>query len=185
MATPEVIRSSHLFVFRSLVSYFGPEMNLTAGTAAASGLGDMEVTTTATAAYPCDGASDEEMALYGECAYWLDGIGQVREGATNQGRKRDSQKATGSLRYFCFQILIGCTGFIGNCMAVPVLVSKKLNSIFNRILVFLAVFDNVYILCSVLEGRHSFRMELESTRRNFAKAEECRGPSIPFPHDEC
>ena len=38
-------------------------------------------------------------------------------------------------------------------MAVPVLVSKKLNSIFNRILVFLAVFDNVYILCSVLEGR--------------------------------
>ena len=128
-------------------------MNLT-GTA----LGDMEVTTTkaamaTTTAYPCDGASDEEMALYGECAYWLDGIGQVREGATNQGRKRDSQKATGSLRDFCFQILIGCTGFIGNCMAVPVLVSKKLNSIFNRILVFLAVFDNVYILCSVLEGR--------------------------------
>ena len=54
------------------------------------------------------------------------------------------------------QILIGCTGFIGNCMAVPVLVSKKLNSIFNRILVFLAVFDNVYILCSVLEGRREF-----------------------------
>ena len=94
-------------------------------------------------------------------------------------------KINRTLRSLCLQILIGCTGFIGNCMAVPVLVSKKLNSIFNRILVFLAVFDNVYILCSVLEGRHSFRMELESTRRNFAKAEECRGPSIPFPHDEC
>jgi hypothetical protein len=38
-------------------------------------------------------------------------------------------------------------------MAVPVLVSKKLNSIFNRILVFLAVFDNIFIFCAVLEGQ--------------------------------
>ena len=69
------------------------------------------------------------------------------------------------------QILIGCTGFIGNCMAVPVLVSKKLNSIFNRILVFLAVFDNVYILCSVLEGKacksHIFRMQISMAMHGF------------------
>lgn len=69
------------------------------------GLGDMEVTTTttteamATTAYPCDSASDEEMAFYGECAYWLDGIGQVREPRTvsSDWMKRDSQKATGQI----------------------------------------------------------------------------------------
>ena len=55
-------------------------MNLTGTEAAAPAVGDVEVTTlltTATTAYPCDGASEEELALYGECAYWLDGIGQV------------------------------------------------------------------------------------------------------------
>ena len=46
------------------------------------GPGDMEATTMTTkamvtTAYPCDGATDEEMELYAECAYWLDGIGQV------------------------------------------------------------------------------------------------------------
>ena len=78
------------------------------------GLGDMEVTTTteamATTAYPCDGATDEEMAFYGECAYWLDGIGQVRKGLrTPQTMKRtpNSQIATGyisrSLDVFAFR----------------------------------------------------------------------------------
>jgi len=28
-----------------------------------------------------------------------------------------------------------------------------MNSIFNRLLIFLAIFDNLYIICSVLEGR--------------------------------
>ena len=44
--------------------------------------GDMEATTMTTkamvtTAYPCDGATDEDLELYAECAYWLDGIGQV------------------------------------------------------------------------------------------------------------
>lgn len=80
---------------------------------------------TAAAPYPCDGATQEEMELYNQLAYSLDGVGQI---------------------------IIGLTGIIGNCMAIPVLMSKKLNSIFNRILVFLAIFDNIFIFCSVLEG---------------------------------
>ena len=36
------------------------------------------------------------------------------------------------------QIIIGCLGFAGNAIAIPVLSHRKLSSIFNRILVFLA-----------------------------------------------
>lgn len=80
---------------------------------------------TSTVPYPCHGATQEEIDLYDDLVYWLDGIGQI---------------------------IIGCTGIIGNCMAVPILISRKLNSIFNRILVFLAIFDNIFIFCAVLEG---------------------------------
>ena len=36
------------------------------------------------------------------------------------------------------QIIIGCIGFAGNTIAIPVLSHRKLSSIFNKILVFLA-----------------------------------------------
>lgn len=78
--------------------------------------------------YPCHGATPEEMVRYQEIVYWVDGIGQI---------------------------LIGCTGIVGNCLAIPVLISKRLKSIFNRILVFLAIFDNIFIFCAVLEGIRS------------------------------
>ena len=50
------------------------------------------------------------------------------------------------------QIIVACMGLAGNSLAVPVLLSKKLSSIFNKILVFLAVFDNIFIVCSLLEA---------------------------------
>ena len=53
---------------------------------------------------------------------------------------------------------VACLGLAGNSLAIPVLLSGKLNSIFNKILVFLAVFDNVFIVCSLLEAvRKNFR----------------------------
>ena len=56
------------------------------------------------------------------------------------------------------QIGVACLGLAGNSLAIPVLLSGKLNSIFNKILVFLAVFDNVFIVCSLLEAvRKNFR----------------------------
>lgn len=72
----------------------------------------------------CEHDIDQEM-VYHRAAFWLEGVGQI---------------------------IIGVVGIVGNCMAVPVLVSKRLNSIFNRILVFLTVFDNAFIFCSIMEG---------------------------------
>ena len=48
-------------------------------------------------------------------------------------------------------------GLTGNFIAIPILLSKRMTSIFNRMLVFLSVFDNIFIACSLLE----------SVRKNF------------------
>ena len=56
-----------------------------------------------------------------------------------------------------FQTIIGLTGLTGNFVAIPILLSKQLSSIFNRILIFLAIFDTIFIVCSLLE----------SVRKNF------------------
>jgi hypothetical protein len=46
----------------------------------------------------------------------------------------------------------GLLGFLANCLVIPVLCTKKMSNTFNRILVMLAVFDNVYVMCSMLEA---------------------------------
>ena len=56
-----------------------------------------------------------------------------------------------------FQIIVGTMGLTGNFIAIPILLSKRMTSIFNRMLVFLSVFDNIFIACSLLE----------SVRKNF------------------
>ena len=38
---------------------------------------------------------------------------------------------------------------------------REMNSIFNKLLIFLAVFDNLYIICSVLEGRRKQNEEFD------------------------
>ena len=48
--------------------------------------------------------------------------------------------------------LQGFLGFVANSIAIPILLSKEMSSIFNRLLTCLAVFDNVFIVCSVLEA---------------------------------
>ena len=49
-------------------------------------------------------------------------------------------------------MIIGTVGLAGNFIAIPILLSKRMASIFNRILVCLAAFDNVFIVCSLLEA---------------------------------
>ena len=51
------------------------------------------------------------------------------------------------------QSIIGIAGIIANTVAIPILCSKKMYSIFNRLLVFLAIFDNVFIVCQLLEAK--------------------------------
>ena len=41
------------------------------------------------------------------------------------------------------------------------LFQREMNSIFNKLLIFLAVFDNLYIICSVLEGRRKQNEEFD------------------------
>lgn len=48
----------------------------------------------------CSGATDKEMELYYNMAWWLDGV---------------------------VQVAIGLVGLLGNSVAIPILLSKKLN----------------------------------------------------------
>ena len=45
------------------------------------------------------------------------------------------------------QTIIGIIGLLANTIAIPILCSKEMGSVFNRLLVLLAIHDNVYILC--------------------------------------
>ena len=47
---------------------------------------------------------------------------------------------------------LGLLGFLANCLVIPVLCTKKMSNTFNRLLVMLAIFDNVYVMCSMLEA---------------------------------
>ena len=51
------------------------------------------------------------------------------------------------------QSIVGIAGIISNTIAVPVLCSKHMYGIFNRLLIFLAIFDNVFIMCQILEAK--------------------------------
>jgi len=46
---------------------------------------------------------------------------------------------------------VGSVGFVANSMVIPILCTKKMNSIFNHNLIYLAIFDNIYVLCAILE----------------------------------
>ena len=51
------------------------------------------------------------------------------------------------------QSIIGVIGIASNTIAIPVLCSREMNTIFNRILLFLAIFDNCFIICQISEAR--------------------------------
>ena len=69
------------------------------------------ISTNLTPAYECEEPYPNQKEILSSVSFWLDGF---------------------------VQIIIGCLGFAGNAIAIPVLSSRKLSSIFNRILVFLA-----------------------------------------------
>ena len=71
----------------------------------------MNSTDNVSSSYQCEEPYPNQKEILSNVSWWLEGI---------------------------TQIIIGCMGFAGNTIAIPVLSSRKLNSIFNRILVFLA-----------------------------------------------
>ena len=59
----------------------------------------------------------------------------------------------GAMAFFTtFAFTTGLLGFMSNCLVIPVLCTKKMSNTFNRLLVMLAIFDNVYVMCSMLEA---------------------------------
>ena len=56
-----------------------------------------------------------------------------------------------NLRTTAFFYPVGSFGFVANSVVIPVLFTKKMNNTFSRFLVCLAIFDNVYVTCSILE----------------------------------
>lgn len=54
---------------------------------------------------------------------------------------------------YVLQSIIGVAGITANTVAIPVLCSREMNSIFNRLLMFLAIFDNFFIICQMLEAQ--------------------------------
>ena len=59
------------------------------------------------------------------------------------------------------QSIVGIAGIISNTIAIPVLCSKRLYGIFNRLLIFLAIFDNVFIMCQILEAKRKLTNNFE------------------------
>ena len=50
------------------------------------------------------------------------------------------------------QSTIGVVGIAANTIAIPALCSREMFSIFNCLLMFLAIFDNFFIVCQLLEA---------------------------------
>ena len=59
------------------------------------------------------------------------------------------------------QSIVGIAGIISNTIAIPVLCSKHMYGIFNRLLIFLAIFDNVFIMCQILEAKRKLTNNFE------------------------
>ena len=66
------------------------------------------------------------------------------------------------------QTIIGIAGLLANTSAIPILCSKEMSSIFNRLLVLLAVYDNFYIICSLLEAMRKRNSHSEIHEHAFA-----------------
>ena len=59
------------------------------------------------------------------------------------------------------QSIVGIAGIIFNTIAIPVLCSKRMCGIFNCLLIFLAIVDNVFIICQILEAKRKLTNSFE------------------------
>ena len=104
-----------------------------------SGLPPLNLTshdTISVAEQNCDEYDAEMYALYEMFAWWTEGV---------------------------IQIVLGSLGFLANAVAVPILLSREMSSVFNRCLTCLAIFDNVFIVCSILEAirKHLYQSQFQ------------------------
>ena len=74
---------------------------------------------------PTGGATYEERDRFDEIGYWTEYVGLA---------------------------VVGAIGIVCNSVAIPILLSRRLANLFNRTLACLAIFDNVFIVCDILDS---------------------------------
>ena len=84
----------------------------------------MNGTSSITTNYSCSGSTDDQLAFFAVYNFWSGGV---------------------------VNAIICLVGLAGNTISIPVLMSKAMDSVFNRLLVFLAIFDNLYLLLSLAD----------------------------------
>ena len=107
----------------------------------------------------CEGPSEEEYMFYVTFAWWLEGFGQILVGSLGMLRLLIYSNVKSlilvnlhpNLMINHLQINFDL-GFISNVIAVPILLSKEMSNVFNRMLSALSVVDSVFIVCSILEA---------------------------------
>ena len=102
-----------------------PAVNVSAADFVLKNLSSAPTPSTGQTSFQCSGATDEELEQLSVIKWWTEGVAQV---------------------------VICVVGICGNSLSVPVLLSKPLNSVFNRLLIYLAVFDNLYLVFSILDS---------------------------------
>ena len=70
------------------------------------------------------------------------------------------------------QSVIGVVGITANTIAIPILISRDMFSIFNCLLMFLAIFDNIFIICQLLEAQRKMTNTNELDEDIFSQAHE-------------
>ena len=73
---------------------------------------------------------------------------------------------------YVIQSIIGVIGIASNTIAIPVLCSREMNTTFNRILTFLAIFDNFFIICQISEARRKMTNAKYNDEKIFSQAHE-------------
>ena len=74
---------------------------------------------------PTGGATYSERDKFDEIGYWVEFVGLS---------------------------IVGTVGIICNSVAIPILLSRRLTNLFNRTLACLAIFDNVFIVCDIVDS---------------------------------
>ena len=87
-------------------------------------------------------------------------IKKFRERWQQQGCSRNLDNVFSYFPAFLYFLIL----FSGNFLAIPILCSRRMSSVFNRLLVCLAVSDNLFILCCLL-GRTTHCVLLSGRRR--------------------
>ena len=71
------------------------------------------------------GSTHDEMEFYDDFSFWTEAV---------------------------LQPSVAAFGLVANAVAIPILVSPRLTNLFNLTLALLAIFDNIYLVCEVLES---------------------------------